>query len=216
MTDSSEIKGIGNETFRAPKDFSEIDFSELEPFGEKNLARGKDYNIRLPVQIENTKFNLVLGITVTPGNDGKIHFCEMDISLFDQSLSLPGKDDFFDATIYGTITFDFTGPSGAVETNTVITRNPMAKGAENLPTGIGVEVYQKMLDFISKQTEVFKKDIMHKVQHSQRLGLTPDKWNKIFVPILTERGYTDKGKNRSGDQEWTKLYKHNPENASSH
>jgi hypothetical protein len=86
--------------------------------------------------------------------------------------------------------------------STSIARNPIInEGKTELPDGTGVIFYKKLLDFIKTESEKYSQGLLHKVKHNPKLGLTSDKWNKIFEPLLVERGYQ-----KIAEGEWSRLY----------
>src|SRR6056297_1515224 len=77
-------------------------------------------------------------------------------------------------------------------------------GETKLPKGFGLKFYKELIAFISELPKRLKKDIHHFVSMHLSLSktpLTPERWREIFVPILKQWDYEDRG-----DDTWSKVY----------
>jgi hypothetical protein len=82
-----------------------------------------------------------------------------------------------------------------------IERNSNKEERLVLPDGTGMIFYKKILDYIRKESQKYTHGLLHKEVHDPRMGLSPEKWNQIFAPLLVERGYQ-----KIKEGEWHRLY----------
>jgi hypothetical protein len=71
-----------------------------------------------------------------------------------------------------------------------------------LPPNTGIAFYKKILDFIRDKSTSYTHGLLHRVVHDPREGLTSEKWDKTFEPVLEDRGYQKIKQGR-----WEHLYK---------
>lgn len=74
-------------------------------------------------------------------------------------------------------------------------------------TGLGTALWQTGQRFMQTLADNQNTPVTHQVVKYPSNGLTEEKWNKIFLPLLT--GYEKKGKKTIGEQEcdyWEKEY----------
>jgi hypothetical protein len=107
-----------------------------------------------------------------------------------------------DAHVYASISLR-REPKEIYAHDAVIKRDPH----RILAKGLGVELYKIILSLIQRHADMTKLPVRHTVERVVELSSTPmttNRWDEIFVPILTSSGYV---KSRPSGSEWFKLYK---------
>lgn len=77
----------------------------------------------------------------------------------------------------------------------------LGDGNIDIVSGLGRIITFRAWDDIGRIVQSARQPIVHKVQHNAWMGLTPKKWDEIFVPELERRGYTKKEQGL-----WFKIY----------
>ena len=67
--------------------------------------------------------------------------------------------------------------------------------------GLGVSIWKISLKFIQNVANTLDFPVKHKVRRAPSNGLTDEKWDKIFLPILMQYNYQKKGEDL-----WEKVY----------
>lgn len=98
----------------------------------------------------------------------------------------PGSENWL---LTGGIAFHASNTSPD-EVGTSITKNKLQPSSAELPRGVGVDFYNKMLDYIQTIANERQHQSHHIVSHDTSYGLNAEKWNAVFKPVLEQRGYT--------------------------
>ncbi len=124
----------------------------------------------------------------------KVYRCK-----FEKLVGVPMREERFELfdnanlaeyALQGSVQFDMDTENDDACATTSIFRNPKQnKKDSTLPFGTGIIFYRKMLDYIKEESKKYKQGLMHLVVHDPNLGLSPEKWNEIFEPLLIEKGY---------------------------
>ena len=207
MTENKEASKGDQSKYKAPKDFDNLELSELGLFTEAERNHGTNhYSVNLPIQVKGENFNMLCDMRVEKNKQNEIYQLTLKISIVAPDKVSADLYGLYESILYGEI--DINSPSNfnnldlsRTEATTVVQKN---RGAGNIAPETGVALYNKMIDFIAKQSELSKQDITHKITYAAFFGLTPEKWLKIFGPILEERGYT-----QIDNKHWEKIYKFN-------
>ncbi|OGH59370.1 MAG: hypothetical protein A2725_00900 [Candidatus Magasanikbacteria bacterium RIFCSPHIGHO2_01_FULL_33_34] len=170
-----------------PINFEEFNFSDIM---WKNIS-DKRNTAEIKMIIDNKTYNCKLV------NNRDNRAIRISFDLFDDENEL-------DHILWGDINFDADTNNPDSEVNVRISREKITNENDkknSLPAGTGIILYQKILDYIKEEAKQYKKGLLHRVIHEPSLGLDPQKWNKIFEPLLTEKGYK-----KITDGEWEHLY----------
>ena len=126
--------------------------------------------------------------------------------IFKKDHMLEDVVDMGESLVYGVIEMNFPDyEDQEIKVSTRIFRNDEEK---ILPKGIGLELYKKILDYISIQSQINKCNITHMVVYEETMGLESDKWSRIFRPLLEDRGYSNITEGEGWKQKWQKTYKY--------
>lgn len=186
----------GNSHEEAPTPLALVDLSALS--WRKALPERKDYEAyesHKEIEINGAHFELV----ATQAMHAAIEYAsQVD---FDFTIRDPQSRE---ACVKGEISFTFRILEDAWSIRTLIKKMSDNEAAH----GAGVLLYERMLDFIEKNSVTKGYDSEHKVErvlssaHLIAYQLSPEAWNKIFEPILERRGYE-----KVRDGFWRKRFK---------
>lgn len=197
MVDTIESASNGHESFKAPKDFGELNFSEIQ------LKELPDYTL-IPVSVDGQIFNLKITLKVGQANsDEEIDRREIRIYLIDKDEDPDRYYSVASPLLWGGLDFRLESPDD--DTITVKTGIKKNKQNQTLPRGIGKILYTKMIDYIEDQRNFYQRDIKHVVNHLPSYGLNKDKWLENFQPLLETRGYTKISEEKENEK-WEKTY----------
>ncbi len=139
---------------------------------------------------------------------GKIYSCKFEMwrgnNIREMEFVLAENKNYKDWVLKGVVKFDSGTKHAYTPVYTSIARNAYHKDKQKvtLPDGTGIIFYRKMLEYIEEESAKYAGGLLHKVIHDPNLGLDSEKWNKIFEPFLTERGYV-----KVTDGNWRRLYR---------
>lgn len=77
--------------------------------------------------------------------------------------------------------------------------------------GLGRKLWEVGISQIEKMANQFNINIKHQVLKKPDQGLDKDKWDELFLPLLTQHGYTKVIDKFSPDDHWEKQYAKNEE-----
>lgn len=199
---------IGEMSIKADKEkepvvFSDFDLSEIN-FGDPKKEEGAEwkkeiYETVLPISVEDKVFDLrvLLKKMVYPPVRG-MDFDEYEFFISSESVVSYGDDN---SELYAKITLEQRNGMENAAAFTVIQRK---KEDSLLPKGIGIKMYEKMMDFISAQADILHQKVEHIVTYEAKMGLDREKWRLVFNQTLKDRGYTYTG--WEGGDVWRKVY----------
>lgn len=173
----------GNSHEEAPTPLAMVDLSALSWRKARPERKGYEaYESRKEIEINGAHFELAAtqAVYASLEDEPQINF---DFIIRDAQSR--------EACVKGEISFTFRMLEGAWSIRTLIKKMSDNEAAH----GAGVLLYERMLDFVERNSVTKGYDSEHKVErvlssaHLVTYQLSPEAWNKIFEPILERRGY---------------------------
>lgn len=191
-------RGNRKETFQGPVPFSHVTLQglELKEIKPPKDERERNFETQISCVFRNPQTRKRVKGSLAVHSRVKMGFVEETtvVETFRATLKSTGTEIRLVMTLY-----DF--PDTALVTSDI---GREEKGAGNrLPPGTGIQLYEKGLDLI--KSRAVTKPVTHEVRREAlttlETSLNRAQWEKLFVPILKARGYTE-----LSEGHWEKIY----------
>lgn len=198
MTDNSEQSKGDVRDFKAPVDFDSLEITSIDPFGPAGEVTKLKYEISIPVLIDGKVFTMLFQVEKSDKEKSRTNLKWEEVKFFILNKEV--------ALLECDLEFDFPVNEGeAMKVWDSIERHDDSTG--DLPAGVGMKLYKKVLDFIEKQVGVYQLDILHEVKHDEDLGLSEEAWTEKFGPVLKDKQYELLSQGGEGKHlTWGRLY----------
>lgn len=170
------------------KDFMNLRISEVPMIiesaqrYERSLATKEKLSGQLDAAVDRANINVAVNMTRELDEIG--HPTSESIRL---TLNDSKKNEF----AYGTLQIDYDRQIAGVK----------VKSRDRAFKGIGRVIWKKMIEHLEHLCETQGAEITHRVLKGPEDGLSDEKWDELFVPLLEENGYVN-----IGFHSWEKTY----------